>query len=174
LKTLGAAIFPHVRPEDSCVTATDLEDSSMARRYPTLKEKLMGLCVAVGMLVTAVPALAHHAFGSEFDAKQPITLKGSLTKMEWSNPHGWIFIDVKGSDGTVVNWAVEFGPPNALMRRGLRKTDFAFGTEIVVDGYRAKGGSPTVNGKTVKFADGRDFFVGSAGTGAPEDEPKNP
>ncbi len=146
----------------------------MATGYPTSKKKLMGLCAAVGMIVTAVPALAHHAFGSEFDAKQPITLRGSLTKMEWSNPHGWIYIDVKGSDGTVVNWAVEFGPPNALMRRGLRKSDFAFGTEIVVDGYRAKGGSPTMNGKTVKFAAGRDFFVGSPGTGAPEDEPKNP
>jgi hypothetical protein len=146
----------------------------MARGHTRPKNKLMGLCVAVGMLVTAWPALAHHAFGSEFDAQQPITLKGSLTKMEWSTPHGWIYLDVKGSDGTVVNWAVEFGPPNALMRRGLRKSDFVFGTEIVVDGYRAKGGSPTVSGKTVKFADGRDFFVGSSGTGAPDDEPKGP
>lgn len=146
----------------------------MATGYPASKKGLLGLCVAVGMLATAMPALAHHAFGSEFDDKQPITLKGSLTKMEWSNPHGWIFIDVKGSDGTVVNWAVEFGPPNALMRRGLRKSDFAFGTELVVDGYRAKGGSPTMSGKTVKFTDGRDFFVGSTGTGAPDNEPKGP
>jgi hypothetical protein len=146
----------------------------MATGYLTSKKTLIGLCAAVGMVVTAGPVLAHHAFGSEFDEKQPITLRGSLTKMEWSNPHGWIFIDVKNSDGTVVNWAIEFGPPNALMRRGLRKSDFAFGTEIVVDGYRAKGGSPTMNGKTVKFADGRDFFVGSSGTGAPEDQPKIP
>ena len=143
----------------------------MASRYPASKNTLMGLAVAAGLLLTAGPALAHHAFGSEFDDKQPITLKGSLTKMEWSNPHGWIYIDVKGPDGTVVNWAIEFGPPNALMRRGLRKTDFAFGTELVVDGFRAKGGSPTANGRTVKFADGRDFFVGSTGTGAPADGP---
>jgi hypothetical protein len=115
--------------------------------------------------------LAHHAFGAEFDANQPITLRGSLTKMEWANPHGWIYIDVKGSDGAVVNWAIEFGPPNALMRRGLRKSDFALGTEVVVDGYRAKNGTPIVNGKTVKFADGRDFFVGSSRAGAPAGEP---
>jgi hypothetical protein len=131
----------------------------------------MGLGVAVGMFVTAVPALAHHAFGAEFDANQPITLRGSLTKMEWANPHGWIYIDVKGSDGAVVSWAIEFGPPNALMRRGLRKSDFALGTEVVVDGYRAKNGTPIVNGKTVKFADGRDFFVGSSRAGAPAGEP---
>ena len=143
----------------------------MAKGHATSKRGLMGLCVAVGLVVTAMPALAHHAFASEFDEKQPITLRGSLTKMEWSNPHGWIYIDVKGSDGTVVNWAVEFGPPNALIRRGLRKSDFGFGTEIVVDGFRAKGGSPTLNGKTVKFADGRDFFVGSSRAGAPAGEP---
>jgi hypothetical protein len=156
------------------VTASDLEDSSMARGHTASKKGLLGLCVAVGMLVTALPALAHHAFGSEFDDKQPITLKGSLTRMEWSNPHGWIYLDVKAADGTVVNWAVEFGPPNALMRRGLRKSDFVPGTELVVDGFRSKSGTPIVNGRTVKFANGKDFFVGSQGTGGPEGEPKDP
>ena len=85
----------------------------MARDYPTSRNRLLGLAVTVGLLLTAVPTWAHHAFGSEFDDKQPITLKGSLTRMEWSNPHGWIYMDVKGPDGTVVNWAIEFGPSAA-------------------------------------------------------------
>jgi hypothetical protein len=125
--------------------------------------------VGVGMLLIAVPALAHHAFAAEFDAKQPVELKGTLTKMEWTNPHGWIFVDVKGADGTVVNWAIEAGSPNALIRKGLRKTDFAIGSELLINGYRAKNGTPSATGRTVKFADGRNFFMGSTGAGAPED-----
>jgi hypothetical protein len=118
-------------------------------------------------LLAAAPMFAHHAFSAEYDAQQPITLKGTLTKMEWVNPHGWIYVDVKDESGKVVNWAVEFGSPNALLRRGLRRTDFPEGVEVTVSGYRAKNGSATVNGNSVKLPDGRNLFTGSSGTGAP-------
>jgi hypothetical protein len=117
-------------------------------------------------LLCAVPVLAHHSFSAEFDATQPITLKGKLTKMDWVNPHGWLYIDVMQPDGKVVNWAVEAGSPNQLIRRGLRQADFPIGSEVVVDGYRARNGTPTANGTTVKFANGRNFFLG-----APVDSP---
>lgn len=127
------------------------------------------MTMALAYVSAVTPVRAHHSFAAEYDASRPVTLNGTLTKMEWTNPHGWIFIDVKGPDGTVVNWAVEAGSPNALLRKGLRATDFAIGAEVVVSGYRAKSGKPMANGRTVKFADGRNFFMGSSGTGAPDD-----
>ncbi len=122
-----------------------------------------------GLLLAAAPLAAHHAFAAEFDASQPVTLKGTLTKMEWVNPHGWLYVDVKEPDGKVVNWAIEAGAPNTLLKRGLRKTDFPAGLEIVITGYRAKNGTHTANGRTVTLTDGRSFFMGSSGTGAPAD-----
>ena len=127
-------------------------------------KRLIGACAAVALL-WAAPLVAHHSFSAEFDATQPITLKGKLTKMDWVNPHGWLYIDVAQPDGKVVNWAIEAGSPNALLRRGLRQTDFPIGSELIIDGYRAKNGSPTANGTTVKFADGRNFFLGAASEG---------
>jgi len=123
----------------------------------------------IGSLAGAHSAHGHHAFEAEFDAHQPVTLTGTLTKMEWVNPHGWIHIDVKGPDGKIVNWAIETGSPNALVRRGLRVGDFPFGSKLIVEGYRARNGGPIANGRTVTFADGRNFFMGSSGVGAPND-----
>jgi hypothetical protein len=123
----------------------------------------------VGLALSAATALAHHSFAAEFDANAPISLTGTLTKMEWVNPHGWIYIDVKDQSGKVVNWAIEAGAPNALLRRGLRKTDFPIGSEVVVKGFKAKNGTPTANGQTVTFKDGRNFFLGASDTpGTPQ------
>ena len=126
--------------------------------------KRLFAAVAGVALLLAAPVVAHHSFSAEFDATQPITLKGKLTKMDWVNPHGWLYIDVM-QVGKVVIWAIEAGSPNALLRRGLRQTDFPIGSELIIDGYRAKNGSPTANGTTVKFADGRNFFLGAAAEG---------
>jgi hypothetical protein len=131
-----------------------------------MKARLLALA-GLSVLSTA-PLMAHHSFSAEFDFQKPITLVGTLSKMEWINPHGWIYVDVKAADGTIVTWSVEAGAPNALLRRGLRKTDFPIGQTVTVTGYLAKNGTHTANGRMVKFPDGRDFFMGSSGTGAPE------
>ena len=125
--------------------------------------------VTVLFVLAAAPLLAHHAFSAEFDAKQPIKLTGTVTKMEWINPHAWIHIDVKRPDGAVEKWMIEGGTPNTLFRRGFTKNSVLPGTVIIVDGYRAKDGSMKANGRDLTLSDGRKLFLGSSGTGAPKD-----
>jgi len=126
--------------------------------------------VGLGLLLAVGPVLAHHAFSAEFDAKKEVKLTGTVTKMEWVNPHAWIHIDVKKPDGKVEQWMIEGGTPNALMRRGLTRDSLPPGTVIVVDGYQAKDGSLRANGRDLTFPDGRTLFLGSSGTGAPYDK----
>jgi uncharacterized protein DUF6152 len=122
--------------------------------------------------VVAAPLRAHHAFAAEFDANKQVSLRGTLTKMEWINPHSWIHMDVKKSDGTVEAWMIEAGPPGALVRRGWTKQSITPGTEILVEGYQAKDGTNKANGREITLPDGSRLFVGSSGTGAPYDDKK--
>lgn len=114
------------------------------------------------LLTSASAALAHHAFAAEFDGNKPVKIEGTLTKVSWSNPHGWIYVDAPGKDGKTIHWAVEFGSPNALLRRGLRKSDFPPGIKVTVNGYLAKDGSPTANASDVTLPDGRNLYTGSS------------
>ena len=137
----------------------------MKARYLTI----VGVACLAAALFAATPARAHHAFAAEFDADQPITLRGGVSRVEWINPHTWIHITVKGADGKSTEWMIEGGTPNTLLRRGVDKNSLPAGTEIVVDGYRAKNGSNRANGRDITLPDGRKLFVGSSGTGAPTD-----
>jgi len=132
-----------------------------------MRTKLFGIFVGASLLLAAVPVLAHHSFSAEFDAQLPATLRGTVTKVERVNPHGWIFIDVKGSDGKVVNWAIETGGPLALARRGVTRDTLPIGMEIIASGFRAKNGSPTINGEDIRLPDGRKLFVGSSAGDTP-------
>ena len=129
------------------------------------KKGLSVVCMGVGGLMAAT-SWAHHSFAAEYALSKPVTLRGTLRQVELTNPHGWIHMDVKEADAKVVNWRVETGPTNALIRAGVRKTDFVPGTEIVVKGFLAKNGTPTANGREITFADGRDFFLGSSAPAA--------
>jgi hypothetical protein len=120
---------------------------------------------AAAILLAAVPVWAHHAFAAEFDASKPIKFRGTVTKMEWINPHAWIHIDVKGEDGKITPWMIEAAAPNALLRRGWTKASLPAGTEILVEGYQAKDGANRANGSIITFTDGRKLFVGSSGDG---------
>lgn len=120
------------------------------------------LAFTFGVVSVLTPALAHHSFSAQFDIKKPVTLKGTVTGMDWINPHAWIHLDVKGPDGKVSSWSVETGSPNVLLRRGFNKRTLEAGSEIVVAGYMAKDGENKINGGAVTFADGKRLFLGGS------------
>lgn len=129
--------------------------------------------LGVGVVALLAPGTAwtHHAFSAEFDAKKPVKLRGVVTKMEWVNPHSWIHLEVKAADGKTESWMIEAGPPGALVRRGWSKASIPPGMEILVEGYQAKDGTRKANGRDVTLPDGKRLFVGSSGTGAPDERP---
>jgi hypothetical protein len=126
------------------------------------KRQVVSLVALAAFSISALPSYAHHAFAAEFDADKPLDLTGTVTKVKWVNPHSWLYFDVKAADGTVTNWGVEFGTPNALASKGLKKTDLAAGTPVHIKGYRAKNGGPYGYSVAVTLPDGRTIQTGGA------------
>jgi hypothetical protein len=124
--------------------------------------KILACLGGTALLLAGTNALAHHSFAAEYDADDPIQLKGKVTEMKWSNPHGWIYLDVEDEQGNVTNWALETSAANGLIRRGWRRDDLPAGTVLLVDGWRARNGSNTGNIRSVTFEDGRRLFAGTS------------
>jgi hypothetical protein len=130
-----------------------------------MKAKLLAVVVAgLGLLLCTVPMLAHHSFAAEYDSAKPITLTGTVTKVEWMNPHARFYIDVKDEKGEMNNWELELGSPNGLMRQGWTRNSLKKGDQVTISGSLAKDGSKLANARTVKLADGRQVFAGSSET----------
>jgi hypothetical protein len=130
---------------------------------------LRALLAPLLAVAVAAPAAAHHSFAAEFDATQPVTLRGKIVRMEWINPHSWLHIDVTNADGTTTPWMIEGATPNTLLRRGFTREAVKAGTEITIVGYRAKNGANRANGRDLILPDGSRLFMSSPGTGAPEE-----
>jgi len=129
--------------------------------------KIGYLAGALAILMTAGPALAHHSFAAEYDAKKPITLSGTMAKLEWTNPHARLYLTVKGENGDAVVWEFELGSPNALARHGWTRNSLKPGDALTVMGYLAKDGAKLANARSVTMADGRKVFAGSSNDGGP-------
>jgi hypothetical protein len=132
-----------------------------------MRTKLSLVLAGMGMMMSVAPLWAHHSFTAEFDDKKVVKLHGTVTKMEWVNPHAWIHVNVKNDDGTETEWMIEGNTPNGLLRRGFTKHSLEPGTEVFVEGYRAKSGDFRANGSSITFKDGKKLFLGSS-----RDEPQ--
>lgn len=130
-----------------------------------MKSSTIGAVLAVSLAMGAAPAMAHHSFAAEFDANKQVNLEGTLTKLEWTNPHIWVYLDVKDQNGNTVKWQCEGGPPNTLTRNGWTQGSIKPGDHLIVEGWLAKDGSNTCNARSVKLPDGRSVFAGSANNG---------
>jgi Family of unknown function (DUF6152) len=137
-----------------------------------MRTKFIGLLAGGLLLSAAAPVLAHHSFAAEFDANQPVTLEGTVKEFRWVNPHSWLIVNVAKKDGTQEEWAVEGGAPSALLRRGWTRDTLPPGTKVVVQGFMAKDGSHRANARDITFPDGTKMFIGSSGTGAPDERPE--
>ena len=143
----------------------------MGKQTPVMFRIGVATLALAGLVLAAyVPAVAHHAFSAEFDPNRPVVLRGPVVRVEWVNPHTWIHLEVTNEDGSKTVWMVEGGTPNTLLRRGLSRGSITIGTIIIVDGYQSKDRSARANGRDITFEDGRKFFMGSSGTGAPRDD----
>ena len=132
----------------------------------------LGVFGGAMLAAVAAPVVAHHSFAAEFDINRPIKLDGVVTKMQFSNPHSWLHINVTKADGTIEEWAVEGGAPSALLRRGWTRDTLPPGTKVTVQGFMSKDGALRANARDITFPDGKQLFIGSSGTGAPDERPQ--